>query len=93
MADSKVDEANALKNEGNKAFAAHDWRTAIEFYTKAIELNDKEPTFYSNRAQVCQGGPGLCNRCARPTDGERRRRTSSPKHMAMRLRTPRKPSN
>jgi hypothetical protein len=46
------EKATALKNEGNKAFAAHDWPTAIEFYTKAIELNDKEKTFYSNRAQV-----------------------------------------
>lgn len=41
-----------LKNQGNKAFAAHDWPTAIEFYTRAIELNDKEPTFWSNRSQV-----------------------------------------
>jgi hypothetical protein len=41
-----------LKNQGNTAFAAHDWPTAIDFYTKAIELNDKEPTFWSNRAQV-----------------------------------------
>jgi serine/threonine-protein phosphatase 5 len=41
-----------LKNQGNKAFAAHDWPTAIDFYSKAIELNSKEPTFWSNRAQV-----------------------------------------
>jgi serine/threonine-protein phosphatase 5 len=41
-----------LKNQGNAAFAAHDWPTAIDFYTKAIELNDQEPTFWSNRAQV-----------------------------------------
>jgi serine/threonine-protein phosphatase 5 len=47
-----VEQAVALKNEGNTAFAAHDWPKAIEFYTKAIELNDKEPTYYSNRAQV-----------------------------------------
>ena len=46
------EQAVAFKNEGNKAFAAHDWRTAIDFYSKAIELNDKEPTFYANRAQV-----------------------------------------
>lgn len=44
--------ATELKNQGNKAFAAHDWPTAVDFYTKAIELNDKEPTFWSNRAQV-----------------------------------------
>jgi tetratricopeptide (TPR) repeat protein len=46
------EQAVALKNQGNKAFAAHDWQTAIDFYTKAIELNDKEPTYWSNRAQV-----------------------------------------
>jgi serine/threonine-protein phosphatase 5 len=45
-------EAIELKNKGNKAFAAGDWPTAIDFYTKAIELNDKEPLFLTNRAQV-----------------------------------------
>jgi hypothetical protein len=49
------EKAAAFKNDGNKAFSAHDWPTAIELYTKAIELNDKEPTYYSNRAQVCCG--------------------------------------
>lgn len=46
------EQATAFKNGGNKAFLAHDWPEAIELYTKAIELNDKEPTFFSNRAQV-----------------------------------------
>lgn len=46
------DKANDLKNQGNKAFAAHDWPTAIDFYSKAIELNDKDPAYWSNRAQV-----------------------------------------
>ncbi|KAK6071791.1 serine threonine-protein phosphatase 5 [Seiridium cupressi] len=49
---SAVEQAVALKNDGNKAFAGHDWLKAIELYTKAIELNDKEPTFYLNRAQA-----------------------------------------
>jgi serine/threonine-protein phosphatase 5 len=49
---SAEEQAVTFKNEGNKAFAAHDWPTAIEQYTKAIELNDKEPTYFSNRAQV-----------------------------------------
>lgn len=44
--------AVALKNEGNKAFGSHDWPKAIELYTQAIELDDKQPTFYANRAQV-----------------------------------------
>lgn len=47
-----VEKAVAFKNEGNKAFAAHDWVKAIDLYTKAIELDDKQPTYYSNRAQV-----------------------------------------
>ncbi|KAK0101012.1 hypothetical protein ONS96_006243 [Cadophora gregata f. sp. sojae] len=46
------DQAVAFKNDGNKAFAAHDWPTAIDFYTKAIELDDQKPTYYSNRAQA-----------------------------------------
>ncbi|KAK4105015.1 hypothetical protein N658DRAFT_198032 [Parathielavia hyrcaniae] len=46
------EQAIEFKNQGNKAFAAHDWPAAIDFYTKAIELNDKEPTFWSNRAQA-----------------------------------------
>jgi hypothetical protein len=56
---SAEERAVAFKNEGNKAFAAHDWPTAIDFYTKAIELNDKEPTYFSNRAQVspCESRP------------------------------------
>lgn len=54
---SAVEQAVTFKNEGNKAFAAHDWLKAIELYTKAIELNDKEPTFYTNRAQVCPSHP------------------------------------
>ena len=45
-------EATALKNKGNDAFKAQDWATAVEFYTKAIDLYDEEPSFYTNRAQV-----------------------------------------
>ncbi|KAI9854657.1 MAG: hypothetical protein M1830_006517 [Pleopsidium flavum] len=44
--------AIALKQKGNKAFAAHDWLTAVDFYTQAIEANDKDPSFYCNRAQA-----------------------------------------
>jgi len=46
-------EAVELKNKGNEAFKNRDWPTALEFYSKAIEKNDKEPAFYTNRAQVC----------------------------------------
>jgi serine/threonine-protein phosphatase 5 len=46
------EEATAFKNKGNEAFKNQDWPAALEFYTKAIELWDKEPSFYTNRAQV-----------------------------------------
>lgn len=54
MAVSEDDKAKAvaLKNQGNEAFKKHDWPTAIEFYSKAIELDDTEPTYFANRAQV-----------------------------------------
>jgi serine/threonine-protein phosphatase 5 len=47
-----VEDAVALKNKGNEAFKSKDWPTAIDFYTQAINANDKEPSFYTNRAQA-----------------------------------------
>lgn len=54
MAPSAEDKAKAveLKNQGNDAFKKHDWPSAIDYYSKAIELDDTEPAYYSNRAQV-----------------------------------------
>lgn len=54
MAPSADDKAKAvvLKNQGNEAFKKHDWESAIASYSKAIELDDTDPTYYSNRAQV-----------------------------------------
>lgn len=54
MAVSEDDKAKAvaLKNQGNDAFKKHDWPTAIDFYTQAIEIDDTEPTYFANRAQV-----------------------------------------
>ncbi|KAK3217128.1 hypothetical protein GRF29_1g2004145 [Pseudopithomyces chartarum] len=45
-------EATELKNKGNDAFKKQDWPAAVEWYTKAIETYDKEPSFYTNRAQA-----------------------------------------
>lgn len=64
---SSEEQATAFKNEGNKAFQSHNWNKAIELYTKAVELNDKEPTFFSNRAQVGSFPPSRvppCPTCA-----------------------------
>ena len=47
-----VEAATALKVKGNAAFSAHDWPTAIDFYTQAIEKNDRDASFFANRAQV-----------------------------------------
>lgn len=44
--------ATALKQQGNKAFASHDWPTAIDFYTRAIDRNGTDPSFFCNRAQA-----------------------------------------
>jgi hypothetical protein len=46
------EDAVALKEKGNAAFKAHNWPEAVDYYTKAIETYDKEPSFYTNRAQV-----------------------------------------
>jgi serine/threonine-protein phosphatase 5 len=52
MTTSGTEAATALKQQGNKAFAQHDWPTAVDFYTKAIEKYDRDPSFFCNRAQV-----------------------------------------
>ncbi|KAI4206078.1 MAG: hypothetical protein LQ348_001078 [Seirophora lacunosa] len=44
--------ATELKQKGNQAFKEHDWPKAVDFYTKAIEANDKDPSFFCNRAQA-----------------------------------------
>ncbi|POS75292.1 protein phosphatase 5 [Diaporthe helianthi] len=54
MAVSEDDKAKsvALKNKGNDAFKKHDWPTAIDFYSQAIDIDDTEPTYFANRAQA-----------------------------------------
>ena len=49
-----MEEATALKNKGNDAFKNKEWPSAIDFYSRAIAKYDKEPSFYTNRAQVCR---------------------------------------
>ena len=33
---------------GNKAFVNNNYEEALDYYTKAIEANDKEPAYYTN---------------------------------------------
>ena len=49
---SPPDEATQLKNQGNDAFRQQAWDKALDFYTKAIEAYNAEPSFYTNRAQA-----------------------------------------
>lgn len=49
---SSKETAIALKQKGNAAFASHDWLKAVDFYTQAIDVNDQDPSFFCNRAQV-----------------------------------------
>ena len=84
-----------LKEAGNKAYGAKDFERAIDLYSKAIELNDKDHTYFSNRAQVsaslvllsrlvCEDFP--CSRDS-PFDGIANnlvaRPTSRPRHTVM----------
>ena len=45
-------DADAQKNLGNEAFVAKQYDKAIEYYSAAINLDDKNPIYFSNRAQV-----------------------------------------
>jgi serine/threonine-protein phosphatase 5 len=65
MASADSQAATALKVQGNKAFAEHEWPAAIDFYTQAIAKYDREPSFFSNRAQVCRTGRDskVCDSC------------------------------
>jgi hypothetical protein len=52
MMGAPTDEASKLKDQGNNAFRNQEWDKALDFYTKAIEAYNAEPSFYTNRAQV-----------------------------------------
>ena len=46
------EDALVFKQKGNKAVANHEWLEAVDFYTRAIDLDAQDPTFFCNRAQV-----------------------------------------
>ena len=79
------EEAAKLKAQGNKYFASHEWLDAIDYYTKAIDLYDQDPSFYCNRAQVIP--PVFEFLENRDTDADARRRISNLNSMATLLLT------
>lgn len=51
----KITQANELKDQGNKAFQAKDYDTAIDLFTKAIELDPQNHVLFSNRSAAKAG--------------------------------------
>lgn len=49
---SKEEYAEIAKGKGNIAYREKQWPKAINLYTEAIKLNEKNATYYSNRAAV-----------------------------------------
>jgi len=47
---SKREQALAAKKRGNTAFSTKDWKTAVNEFTAAIELDPTDHVFYSNRS-------------------------------------------
>ncbi|KAH0920927.1 hypothetical protein HID58_020945 [Brassica napus] len=47
---SQEESAEIAKVKGNQAFKEKQWQKAIGMYSEAIKLNDKNGTYYSNRA-------------------------------------------
>ena len=41
---------SSFKEQGTKAFAAKDFKSAVEHFTKAIEENPSDHTLFSNRS-------------------------------------------
>ncbi|CAE6420795.1 unnamed protein product [Rhizoctonia solani] len=50
-----MSDANALKDQGNKAFAAKRYDEAIDLFTKAIALDPSNHVLYSNRSAAKAG--------------------------------------
>ncbi|KAJ4472067.1 activator of Hsp70 and Hsp90 chaperone [Lentinula aciculospora] len=48
-------DANALKDQGNKAFATKDWDKAIDLFSQAIAIDGSNHVLYSNRSAAYTG--------------------------------------
>eukprot|EP01113_Clastostelium_recurvatum_P040462 TRINITY_DN6293_c0_g1_i11.p1 TRINITY_DN6293_c0_g1~~TRINITY_DN6293_c0_g1_i11.p1 ORF type:complete len:689 (+),score=82.44 TRINITY_DN6293_c0_g1_i11:43-2109(+) len=52
-----LEQAEVLKNEANQCFTRGEWSLAVDKYTQAIDLDNTNPVFYSNRAAaLCSWG-------------------------------------
>eukprot|EP01016_Furgasonia_blochmanni_P010461 TRINITY_DN1443_c0_g1_i1.p1 TRINITY_DN1443_c0_g1~~TRINITY_DN1443_c0_g1_i1.p1 ORF type:complete len:547 (+),score=117.73 TRINITY_DN1443_c0_g1_i1:65-1705(+) len=60
--DMEIEKANDYKELGNKEFKAQNYTKAIEYYTKAINVNDKEASYFANRA-ACYLSLKKYNKC------------------------------
>ncbi|EDO18416.1 hypothetical protein Kpol_1032p8 [Vanderwaltozyma polyspora DSM 70294] len=54
ISEDKKKEAEALKLEGNKQMSLKNYKSAIDKYSKAIEIYPSNPFYYSNRAAAYQ---------------------------------------
>ena len=43
-------QAERFKNLGNDEYQLGNFQKSVDFYTKAIKINDTKPTFFTNRA-------------------------------------------
>ncbi|KAG6820167.1 hypothetical protein H0H93_004430 [Arthromyces matolae] len=50
-----MSDANSLKDQGNKAFAAKDWDKAIDLFTQAIAIDPTNHVLFSNRSAAKAG--------------------------------------
>jgi len=50
---SQIKAAEISKEKGNVAYKGKQWHKAVNFYSEAIKLNDKNATYYGNRAAAC----------------------------------------
>ncbi|EEB06455.1 SGT2 family TPR repeat protein [Schizosaccharomyces japonicus yFS275] len=52
LTEAKKKEAEELKVKGNEAVANHEYETAIDYYTQALNIIPTSPVFLSNRASA-----------------------------------------
>ena len=50
---SQVKATDISKEKGNVAYKGKQWHKAVNFYSEAIKLNEKNATYYSNHAATC----------------------------------------